>query len=64
MGSRPSRRGGRDGDRGGAGPGAASGLPVLLEKEAVEQEQLGRTENHRGAVRAILEGRPPALTGN
>ncbi|MFI6564340.1 enoyl-CoA hydratase/isomerase family protein [Streptomyces sp. NPDC050534] len=59
------------------GPGAAYGevkallrtaadadLPGLLEAEAVAQERLGRTEDHRGAVRAFLDGRQPDFTGN
>jgi 2-(1,2-epoxy-1,2-dihydrophenyl)acetyl-CoA isomerase len=43
---------------------AGSDLPVLLEAEAAAQERLGRTQDHRGAVRAFLDGRPPAFAGN
>jgi 2-(1,2-epoxy-1,2-dihydrophenyl)acetyl-CoA isomerase len=39
-------------------------LPVLLEAEAVAQERLGSTEDHRAAVRAFLDGRPPSFIGN
>lgn len=39
-------------------------LPALLEAEAEAQERLGRTKDHRAAVRAFLDGRIPTFTGN
>ncbi|WP_258308635.1 enoyl-CoA hydratase/isomerase family protein [Streptomyces sp. NWU339] len=39
-------------------------LTALLEAEAVAQEQLGRTEDHRAAMRAFLDGRTPTYSGN
>ncbi|MCX4532075.1 hypothetical protein [Streptomyces sp. NBC_01669] len=43
---------------------AGGDLPALLEAEAMVQERLGRTEDHRAAVCAFLDGRPPSFTGN
>ncbi|MGW0811744.1 enoyl-CoA hydratase/isomerase family protein [Streptomyces viridiviolaceus] len=44
---------------------AAGGDPTaLLEAEAAAQERLGRTEDHRAAVRAFLDDRTAAFTGN
>lgn len=38
--------------------------PEVLEREAAAQERLGRTTDHRNAVAAFLEKRPPTFTGH
>lgn len=43
---------------------AGDDLPAVLEAEAAAQERLGATADHRGAVRAFLDGREPSFMGN
>lgn len=43
---------------------ADGALAAVLEAEAAAQERLGAAADHRDAVRAFLDGRAPAFTGN
>jgi 2-(1,2-epoxy-1,2-dihydrophenyl)acetyl-CoA isomerase len=43
---------------------AGGDMAALLEAEAVAQERLGRTRDHRAAVRAFLDGQAPSFSGN
>jgi 2-(1,2-epoxy-1,2-dihydrophenyl)acetyl-CoA isomerase len=40
-----------------------SDMRTLLDREAVGQTLTGRTEDHREAVKAFLEKRPPTFKG-
>ncbi|WP_445528384.1 enoyl-CoA hydratase/isomerase family protein [Streptomyces cyslabdanicus] len=42
---------------------AGAGLSAVLEREAVAQERLGATDDHRGAVRSFLAKQKPSFEG-